>query len=106
MTTASSLRWERLSLIHNKSNKNILSSLEGEVSCGEFLTVMGQSGAGKSSFLSILTARITSKTSGFTIEGQVLMNGQRYDASKFARCAAYVRQDDIIMGTMTVEETF
>ena len=34
------------------------------------------------------------------------MNGQNYDANKFARCAAYVRQDDIIMGTLTVEETF
>lgn len=34
------------------------------------------------------------------------MNGKNYDANKFARCAAYVRQDDIIMGTLTVEETF
>lgn len=67
---------------------------------------MGQSGAGKSSFLSILTGRITKKTSGFSVEGQILMNGQNYDANKFARCAAYVRQDDIIMGTLTVEETF
>lgn len=64
---------------------------------------MGQSGAGKSSFLSILTARITTRTRGFTIEGQALMNGEKYDSTKFAKCAAYVRQDDILMGTLTVE---
>ena len=75
MTTTNSLSWEGLSLTHNKTNKSILSSLDGKVNCGEFLTVMGQSGAGKSSFLSILTARITQRTRGFTVEGQVLMNG-------------------------------
>ena len=67
---------------------------------------MGQSGAGKSSLLSILTGRITKRTNGFTLEGQVLMNGQKYDSMKFAKCAAYVRQDDILLGTLTVEETF
>jgi hypothetical protein len=36
----------------------------------------------------------------------VLMNGQKYDSMKFAKCAAYVRQDDILLGTLTVEETF
>jgi len=30
---------------------------------------MGQSGAGKSSLLSILTGRITTRTAGFTLEG-------------------------------------
>lgn len=64
---------------------------------------MGQSGAGKSSFLSILTARISSRTRGFTLEGEVLMNGKKYGVSDFGRCAAYVRQDDLIMGTLTVE---
>ncbi len=34
------------------------------------------------------------------------MNGDKYDSAKFSKCAAYVRQDDIILGTLTVEETF
>lgn len=100
------IEWKHLSLIHNKTNKHILSNLSGSVNCGQFLTIMGQSGAGKSSFLSILTARMTQRTSGFTLEGQVLMNGRKYDAMRFAKCAAYVRQDDILLGTLTVEETF
>lgn len=64
---------------------------------------MGQSGAGKSSFLSILTARMTTSTTGFSLTGKVLLNGQKYDTSKFSKLAAYVRQDDILMGTLTVE---
>jgi putative ribosome biogenesis GTPase RsgA len=36
---------------------------------------MGQSGAGKSSFVSILTARTTSRTTGFSLQGNVFMNG-------------------------------
>lgn len=34
------------------------------------------------------------------------MNGQKYDSAKFSKSAAYVRQDDIILATLTVEETF
>ncbi len=67
---------------------------------------MGQSGAGKSSLLSIMTARITSRTSGFTMEGKMLMNGEKFNFASFSKCAAYVRQDDILLSTLTVEETF
>lgn len=67
MSTATSVSWSNLTLIHNKTNKHILSSLTGAVNAGEFLTIMGQSGAGKSSLLSILTGRITNRTSGFTL---------------------------------------
>lgn len=75
MNAANSLSWFQLGLLHNKTGKRILTGLNGEVKSGEFLTVMGQSGAGKSSFLSIITARITSSSNGFTLEGKVLMNG-------------------------------
>lgn len=34
------------------------------------------------------------------------MNGKQFSIAQFGKCAAYVRQDDIIMGTLTVEETF
>lgn len=76
MSTADSIEWHNLSLIHNKTQKKILDNLNGRVYCGEFLIIMGQSGAGKSSFLSILTARITSRTPGFTVKGKALMNGK------------------------------
>ena len=34
------------------------------------------------------------------------MNNQEYDGFSFGKFAAYVRQDDILLGTLTVEETF
>lgn len=78
MTSATSLEWNNLGLTHKKTKKKILNNLSGRVNCGEFLTIMGQSGAGKSSFLSILTARITSRSAGFIVEGEVLMNGKQF----------------------------
>ncbi len=71
-----------------------------------FTDLNGKSEAGKSSFLPILTARTSVRTNGFTLEGQMLMNGQKYDLMKFSQFAAYVRQDNIFLSTLTVEETF
>lgn len=101
-----SLQWFDVSLEHRKTKKKILSGLNGKANSGDFLTVMGQSGAGKSSFLSIITARITPKTSDFKMEGECLLNGKSYGFKEFGKHAAYVRQDDLLMGTLTVEETF
>lgn len=67
---------------------------------------MGQSGAGKSSFLSIITARITKKTKDFVLEGSAMINSECYEVDEFSKIAAYVRQDDILLGTLTVYETF
>ena len=63
---------------------------------------MGQSGAGKSSFLSILTGRITNRTKDFSLKGNVTINNVSYDAYSFGKFAAYVRQHDILMTTLTV----
>ena len=97
------LSWEALSLTHNKTQKNILNNLKGSVSSGDFLTIMGPSGAGKSSFLSIITARITKRNRDFSLEGSTMINGQGYGIEKFAKMAAYVRQDDLLLGTLTVQ---
>ena len=63
---------------------------------------MGQSGAGKSSLLSIITARITKKNTDFILEGSAMIDGQSYEVEEFARKGAYVRQDDLLLGTLTV----
>lgn len=67
---------------------------------------MGQSGAGKSSLLSILTGRITDKTKKFKLQGSITMNRNKYDAYSYGSFAGYVRQDDNLLSTLTVEETF
>lgn len=40
------------------------------------------------------------------MEGNITMNQQPYDAYEFGQFGAYVRQDDLLMDTLTVEETF
>ncbi len=53
------LEWKNVNLTHNPTDKAILKNLNGSVKSGELYCIMGQSGAGKSSLLSILTGRIT-----------------------------------------------
>ena len=96
------LKWKSVNLTHNPTKKPILRDLNGSIKSGELFCIMGQSGAGKSSFVSILTGRITKKTKNFTLEGKVTMNGHPYNGFSFGKFAAYVRQDDILMGTLTV----
>ena len=100
------LKWNDINLTHNASEKTILKDLNRQVKSGELFTIMGQSGAGKSSFLSILTGRITHRTRDFSLQGNVTVNNVAYDAYTFGKFAAYVRQHDILMTTLTVEETF
>lgn len=65
------MEWKNLSIIDKKTDKFILDHLSGQVSSGEFLTIMGPSGAGKSSFLSAITSKLSSYTSNFKIQGKV-----------------------------------
>lgn len=106
MKSFDALQWEAVNLKHKQSGKVILRNMSGLVKSGDFLCVMGPSGAGKSSLLSILTGRICKSTRNFELEGSITMNKQEYDGYKFGKFAAYVRQDDILLGTLTVRETF
>ena len=100
------LSWSGLTLTHQPTRKPILNNMEGCVQSGQLLCIMGPSGAGKSSLLSILTGRLTKQSRVFQLEGSILMNQQTYDAYDFGKFGAYVRQDDLLMATLTVQETF
>eukprot|EP01121_Diplochlamys_sp_Union-15-3_P009968 TRINITY_DN274_c0_g1_i2.p1 TRINITY_DN274_c0_g1~~TRINITY_DN274_c0_g1_i2.p1 ORF type:complete len:571 (+),score=60.37 TRINITY_DN274_c0_g1_i2:290-2002(+) len=62
---------------------------------------MGSTGAGKSTLLDILYGR--AKTG--RVSGQVLANGTPRNRF-FKRLSSYVTQDDCLMGTQTIKETF
>lgn len=102
MSKADVLSWKNVNLKHTPTDKAILKDLNGSVKTGELLCIMGQSGAGKSSLLSILTGRITSKTKNFSLTGDITMNGNNYDGYSFGQFAGYVRQDDYLLSTLTV----
>ena len=68
---------------------------------GELLAIMGASGAGKTTLLNCLTFRSTGK---MKVVGERCVNGVPADPDSLARISAYVQQDDLFVGTLTVRE--
>jgi len=87
----------KLRYLFKKEKRTILFPMSGHVAPGECLAIMGPSGAGKTSLLNILAQRTRAK-------GEVTVNGQNIGKS-FRALSAFVQQDDVLMGTMTVRET-
>lgn len=85
--------------LEDPTDRQVLFDLEGCVRPGEVMALMGPSGSGKSSLLSILGGRSTSRTSG-----TVHFNGRVMD-KPMKRKLGYVTQDDILFSQLTVYET-
>lgn len=68
---------------------------------GEVLAIMGASGAGKTSLLNVLTQR---NMSDVRSTGYIRLNGYDIDKKTLRLISAYVEQDDLFIGTMTVIE--
>lgn len=68
---------------------------------GELLVIMGSSGAGKTTLLNALTFR---SGSGVTASGVMAVNGRRVSSTILTSRTAYVQQDDLFVGTLTVKE--
>ncbi|CAA2997206.1 ABC transporter G family member 24-like [Olea europaea subsp. europaea] len=81
-------------------NKNLLRSVTGKIRPGRITSVMGPSGAGKTTFLSALAG----KAVGCMVTGMVLVNGKSVSISSYRKIVGFVPQDDIVHGNLTVEE--
>lgn len=68
---------------------------------GELLVIMGSSGAGKTTLLNALTFR---SARGATVSGMMAVNGKRVSSTILTSRTAYVQQDDLFLGTLTVKE--
>lgn len=68
---------------------------------GELLVIMGSSGAGKTTLLNALTFR---SGRGVTASGVMAANGRRVSSTTLTSRTAYVQQDDLFVGTLTVKE--
>lgn len=107
------IEWQDLSvsvrpgrgLFKSKTSHNelipIIKNVTGHVDSGHLLAIMGASGAGKTTFLNVLTGR---NLRNLDVSGKVLLNGQIATADKMAACSAYVQQDDMFIGVLTVRE--
>jgi len=105
---------EKMSLPLSLSFKNIsytakespiLKGVSGKVEKGHFLSIMGPSGAGKTSLLDVLAARQkVGKVSGEVYaDGIPVQEGPSLSA--FRSRAAYVFQDEVFIANLTVKET-
>ncbi|CAA9998301.1 unnamed protein product [Nesidiocoris tenuis] len=81
--------------------KHILKEVTGVAKPGELLALMGASGAGKTTLLNALTGRTSSK---MKLTGQRSINGVPVDERSLTSVSAYVQQEDLFIGTLTVKE--
>lgn len=82
------------------NERHILKGITGYVEPRHMLAIMGPSGCGKSTLLDTLAGRLASSAKW---EGEIRVNGHKSKLS-YGR-AAYVTQDEVLIGTLTVEET-
>jgi ABC-type multidrug transport system ATPase subunit len=76
-------------------------AVSGVAHPGELLAIMGASGAGKTTLLNTLMFRSLPNTE---VSGRRAVNGVSITCITVASLAAYVQQDDLFIGTLTVRE--
>ncbi|XP_045473417.1 protein white-like isoform X1 [Harmonia axyridis] len=81
--------------------KHILKNVSGVAHPGELLVLMGSSGAGKTTLMNCMTFR---NLKSLTISGLVCINDQPVSQTQLAAQSAYVQQDDLFIGFLTVKE--
>ena len=81
--------------------RQLLKGVSGIIRPGELVAIMGASGAGKTTLLNVLNHR---NTSGLKISGQRCLNGVRVGPDTLTSMSAYIQQDDLFIGTLTVRE--
>ena len=92
--------------IKKKGEKlNILKGVSGYANPKEILAIMGSSGSGKTSLLSILSNQFISQ-SNVEISGRIELNGTDIKSIDYNYYAKYVSQSDILFATLTPREVF
>jgi len=81
--------------------KNIVTDAHGELRSGDCLAIMGPSGAGKTTFLGILTLDMK----GGRSVGDVTLNGEPMTSTIFKKRCCVVNQEDYHWAMLTCRET-
>ncbi|CAG2164007.1 unnamed protein product [Oppiella nova] len=85
----------------DKPSVHILKNVSGQAKSGQLLAIMGSSGAGKTTLNNVLTQRNLSEVD---VQGSVKLNGKIVDSNDMKSLSAYVQQEDIFIGNLTVGE--
>ena len=83
--------------------RTILRGVNGVAHVGELVGILGPSGGGKTSLLSILAGAVEDQGQTVSVRGSVTLDGVAMDASEAHRIA-YCAQDSTLLPTLTVEE--
>lgn len=99
------LRWENLSYTVNKGKetKHILKSISGFANSGEMLAILGESGSGKTSLISILSGRLSSQDN-ISIFGKVKLNNTYTKDLDYSLYSCYLSQENIYFSYLTPRE--
>eukprot|EP01039_Chlorochromonas_danica_P007161 gene7161-7918_t len=106
------LEWSKINLSINvkdsKTNKQkerrILKNIAGNVTSGQLLAIMGPTGCGKSSLMSVLSGKV-SYNRKTKLTGIITYNGEYLDHGMSTKTVACVAQDETMFAFLTVRET-
>ncbi|KAI9294493.1 hypothetical protein K502DRAFT_365782 [Neoconidiobolus thromboides FSU 785] len=76
----------------------IMKGVTGKLSSGRTCAIMGPSGAGKTTFISLLTGK-AKKT-----EGKIFINGEEKSLAAYRKLIGFVPQEDIMLRKLNAEE--
>lgn len=102
-SSGATLSWRNIVVTVRDSKgheKQVLKQVSGYLEPGHMLAIMGPSGCGKSTMLDTLAGRLASNAKW---TGEIRVNGHESRLS-YGK-AAYVTQDEVMIGTLTVRET-
>ncbi|KAJ5773823.1 hypothetical protein N7457_008719 [Penicillium paradoxum] len=86
-----------------KKARDLINDISGDVQRGELVALMGPSGCGKTTLLNVLARRAAS--AGAKVLGDNYVNDSQIDSRAFRQVTTYVEQEDVLIGSLTVQET-
>lgn len=93
-----SFQYKSLSYHPKGVPRPILHNVTGTITRGTLTSVMGGSGAGKSTFMNVLMGKLTNNS------GNVTVNDVPNKIKRYKKLIGYVPQDDIVLPDLTVKE--
>ena len=101
------LNWKNLHLSVDLGDKktDLLKGVSGFANPREILAIMGVSGSGKTSLLSVLSNKVTIQSS-YTLSGNLCLNGVPYSKTHPDRFIRYLPQEDYLLDFLTPREIF